>query len=227
MVLKDMLLDYADRLGSVGHAQSLEEAELYLNQQRPDLVFLDIFLPDGDGFQLLKRRILPDNCRIIFTTAYEAHALRAFEFAALHYLLKPLDPLQLDEAMQRFFAWQAGQKGLTEESTKIVLATQKQIVHIEPEELLYLQAEGSYTHVCLRDQRRLMVSRSLSHYERQVPDNLFVRIHDRYLVNIQGIKAYEKHKSGGLVLLENGESLEVSARRRSSLLQKIRFGEDI
>lgn len=212
-VLEDMLLDYKEQILEIRHAASLKQARELLKVFKPNLIFLDVFLPDGRGFDLLSDSLLCKQAKVICTTAYDHYAVQAFQYAVLHYLLKPIDPEQLDIGLQRFFLlWSAAQE-------QLLVRTQKEHYVLRFEELAFLQAEGSYTLIQCCSGQEIMASKSMSSYEKQIPKEQFVRIHDKYIINLQQLKTYIKGKAGGgEVLLHTGHRLPVSVRKKQILL---------
>jgi two-component system LytT family response regulator len=211
--LQDLLEDHLDQVELVGYARNLQQALERLPKLQPDLLFLDIHLPDGDGFDLIHQ--LPAQTKIIFTTAYPEYALEAFRYAALHYLVKPIDPNDLAEALKRFRdAFQPE----TVAEQPLIIPTQERMLVISPPKILYLIADGSYTDLHLEDQVKYTASKPLNHHERLLHPQFFHRIHDKYLVNLRQIRAYHKG-NGGMVEMNNGQLLDVSVRKKNNFLK--------
>ena len=215
--LQDLLRDFNDKIQVQGQAQTLAQARILIHDNPPDLLFLDIHLPDGHGFDLLPD--LPPHCRVIFTTAYADYALQAFKHEALHYLLKPIDPQELEQALQRFFLRYEEQNLNLHTESPLIVPTQQQIHVFQPQDLFYLSAEGAYCYLHL-EQERCLSARTLSHYERQLSPQYFQRVHDKYLVNLRKVSRYHRGK-GGMVELSNGQKLEVSTRKKAAFLQTL------
>ena len=234
-VLEDILQEhFSGQLEVVAKADGVETAIKALAQHQPQLLFLDIHLPDGDGFEVLEHVSTAD-CRVIFTTAYDQYALRAFDYMALHYLLKPIDEEQLIAVIQRFLN-QSMPSQLTLQmdllkqllqntpprlTERIGIAMQQDLVFIHIADILYLAADGGYTEIVLREgQPNLWSSKTLGFYEKQLVGHPFFRIHDKYLINLKHINKYIKGK-GGLVEMLNGQQLMVATRRKSDFLKAL------
>jgi two-component system, LytTR family, response regulator len=220
--LEDMLLDYSDRLQIVGRASTLAQARKVVAETNPDLVFLDIYLPDGDGFELVKH--FPNRAfKIIFTTAYDQYALQAFSVAAIHYLLKPIHPDLLHESLERF--WQQSEQARPRVSVQPPLAhlaihSQDDMQLVPVQDILYCEADASYTIFYLKNKQRRIASKPLGVYEKILPTHLFSRLHYKYLVNLGHITRYVKGK-GGQVELSNGQLIDVSVRKKQPFLQQL------
>jgi len=232
-MLKDMLLEHFDPQAIIACATSIKEGIQAIIKHDPTLVFLDIHLPDGDGFEVLK---LTDNFQynVIFTTAYDQYALQAFDAAALHYLLKPISEKALNQALQRYFNQQlppSNVDSLPEEvlapnSTsadlqRIAVPSQQDITFIDLERIVYFEASGSYTHLYLKDETSpIMASKRIGFYEQLLSNSHFFRIHSKYIINLNCVQKYIKGK-GGLVELINGKQLMVSFRKKNDFLLKM------
>jgi two-component system LytT family response regulator len=224
--LKKMLKLIDRSMDLVADTGFVSEAVTLIKEHQPDLVFMDIELEDGTGFDILKQ-LDKLTFKIIFTTAYNQYAIKAFKYAATDYLLKPIDPIELREAVNR------AKKGIidtrehqellqvlnqnkTEHPKKIILKTTEQRYVISVEEIIRLEADGAYTLFVLAD-RKIIVSKNLRYYQDLLPDN-FVRCHQSHLVNSKQIVSLNK---SGLLFMKNKELIPVSTRRKVSILQVI------
>lgn len=220
--LEDMLMDFGDRVEIVGRAATIAQARRVIAEVNPDLVFLDIYLPDGDGFEIVKH--FPNRTfKIIFTTAYDQYALQAFSVAAIHYLLKPIHPDLLAEALERFWAQQA--QAMPRVSAQPALAhlaihSQDDMRLVPVHDIVYCEADASYTIFYLKDNQKCVASKPLGVYEKILPPHLFSRVHYKYLVNLAHINRYLKGK-GGQVELSNGRNIDVSVRKKQQFLQQL------
>lgn len=211
----------------LGYATSVIKAAKFLQQQQPDILFLDIMLGDGTGFDLLE--IVPNlTSKIIFVTASDAHAIRAFKFAAIDYILKPYSNEDLSNAISK-----AKQQltPLKEQLTilkhavntpnkslqKISLYTQDKIIIVDIEDIIYCKSDNNYTTFYLKDASKILVSKTLKYYADILKDIGFTRVHQSYLVNLKYIKEYIK-SDGGYLLLTNKVSIPVSVRKRVELI---------
>ena len=226
--LETLLLRYCPDVEVSGRAGSAEEAIILIKDQKPDLVFLDVMMPDGSGFDVLER------CRdmafgVIFISAFEQHAIRAFQFAALHYLLKPLNFMDLQAAVDRFRTSQEHlplQTQLLELASRTYHSSRPESIALHAlngfsvvkiSDILRCEADASYTRIVFTDAKPFVGSRSLSYFEELLTDLTFVRIHHKHLVNLRHVKRYNKGR-GGYVEMINGHEVEVSARKKDEFL---------
>lgn len=216
----------------VGEAASAEEAERLLGQLNPDLVFLDIRLPDSSGFDLLER--LPAAPRIIFVTAFETYAMRAFEVNAIDYLLKPVESFRLGEALRRLDA-PAGIGRKSESSAPLVLADHYYAAvgnfrgFIAVRTIRRLVADGNYTVIHTTDGRRFEIKQSLQEWERRLPAEAFARINRNEIVKISLISRLMPATTGGYQVELAGETepLQVSRRALAGLRERLIHAQNI
>ncbi|MEO1257196.1 MAG: LytTR family DNA-binding domain-containing protein [Bacteroidota bacterium] len=235
--LHNLLAEFCPTVAVIGMAASVGEGLALIRNQRPDLVFLDIELNAGTGFDLLSQL---DGLEfdVIFTTAFEHYALRAIKFSSLDYLLKPID---LDE-LQRAVA-KAGQKksiaaqkaqleilmanlnqvGNTT-SSRICLSTSDSLEFVHTNDILFCEANGSYTNFHLKGNRKILVSKNLKEYEQLLDKDRFMRVHNRYLINLGEVQRYIK-TDGGHILMSNGDDIAISPRKRKAFLEKMGMGD--
>jgi two-component system LytT family response regulator len=214
-----------------GFASTVKEAVGLINLVKPPLIFLDVALPDGDGFTVLEQ-IDPYDFQVIFVTAYEKYAIRAIEFSALHYLLKPVSQHELEKALHRFTkTWRRPEKdldyklellkhNLVEEDQKILLPTTDGYEVIALDEIIRLEASHNYTYCYLYGQRKIIVSRPLLSFEKILDDLPFIRIHSKYIINLKYLKKYTRG-SGGSVLMTDRSEIGVSKGRKGAFLEKL------
>lgn len=229
--LSRLLELYCPQVKITGRAYSVEEAFLLLQRNPPDLLFLDVELDDGTGMDLLRQ--LPQRpFQVVFVTAYNQYAVEAFRFSALDFLLKPVDPDDLVEAVQKAtdrlernnieLRLQVLERNLHSFSTgqRKIIVNDKQHLHaLSMDEIYCLQAEGAYTKFFLTE-RSLLSSKNLKHYEQLLGEYGFERVHHSYLVNLSHMEQFEKNDS--VLILNNGRQIPVSSRRRESLLSRLR-----
>lgn len=228
-LLCDMLSELAPDIKVLATAESVQQSVDLIRQLQPELVFLDIHLKDSSGFDVLAA--LPDlKFEVIFTTAFNQYALQAFEVAALHYLLKPISENDLVKAIDRYrrqhqdksVVQQARQEQLLNSSPphrieKIGLPTTNNVVFVAVADILYIEANTSYSFFYFKAQTRIVTSKPLRIYEQMLTDTGFYRIHDKYLVNLAQVTRYVKGR-GGQAELSNGTLLDVSVRRKDGFL---------
>ena len=212
----------------VGEARSVESGIQQINELEPELIFLDVEMEDGTGFDLLKQ-IDRSDFRVIFITAHDHYAIEAFRFSAIDYLLKPIISTELYSAIDK--VKQAIEKEkiglqlsvlmdniheLSKEKKRIILreAETLHIVHLS--EILWCDADGSYTTFYLTNSRKVIVSRHLKEFEDLLKPNGFFRIHRSHLINLNKILKFNKSE-GGTIYLEGGVALPVSVRKKEQL----------
>jgi len=208
-----------------------------LKAHKPSLLFLDIELPDGDGFQVLEKAENLD-FDVIFTTAYDQYAMRAFKFAATDYLLKPVDIDELQSAVmlvtekqkeesgedksEQISALIANVRNIGKPFKRIVLPTSNGFTVVNPEDIIRCESDRNYTFIFLQDKRRILVSRTIKEYDEMLRDFNFFRIHQSHLINLAYLKNYTRGR-GGYVELSDGTTLDVSARRKSEFLKRMAY----
>ena len=234
-LLKDLITEYCDGVEVVAIAGNVAEGLAALKEHSPQLLFLDIELPDGDGFQVLEK-VEKLDFDVIFTTAYDQYAMKAFKFAATDYLLKPVDIDELQAAAERVVAKQNSSEE-TDQSEKIealiknirniqqpfkriVLPTSNGFTVVNPEDILRCESDRNYTFIFLMDKRKILVSRTIKEYDEMLRDFNFFRIHQSHLINLKYLKNYTRGR-GGYVELTDGTTLDVSARRKSEFLKRM------
>lgn len=210
---------------------SAKEGMLSIKKHKPDLIFLDVEMPWMNGFEMLE--LLGDlNSSIIFTTAHDEFAAKAFRISAVDYLLKPVDANDLKAAVQKVER-KMSEGGSLEHianllrnikqpsgSQKIALPQREGYEFVEVSSILYCKAEGAYTKVWLEDKRSMLISRALGDVEELLPPDMFQRIHHSSLVNISYISQFLR-TDGGYVVLDNGEKLAVSKSKKDSLMERL------
>ena len=201
--------------------QSPVEAVEWINKEEPDLLFLDISMPKMNGFELLNVLTYKD-ADVIFTTAYDEYALEGFKQGAIHYLVKPIDPEELVESVQRVKKKQSeenkgiplNQMGL---KPKIPISSLNGVELIEVDQIIRCESDGNYTTIVL-PARKITVSKTLKEIEKQLNDfPFFFRLHNSHLVNLNQVVKYIRGE-GGSVILSNQEEIGVSRSKKMELL---------
>jgi DNA-binding LytR/AlgR family response regulator len=206
--LKRLLAKHQDRIEVIGEADHGDRAVELTNEKRPDVLFLDVSLPGIDGFDLLHQ--IPGDTQVIFTTGHEEHAVRAFRTSALDYLLKPIDPSQLEVALTR--VEQALAHRERRDIARLLCRDREKTHVVDVDDILFLRAEGGYTHVQTRDKYYLL-NEPLALLEKQLGAK-FARAHRSALVNVQHV-AELRHVDGELTAVLSSEH-EVPVSRRHS-----------
>ena len=225
--LRDALSACATAHEVVGEATNRAEAVEMLDRLRPDVVLLDIRLGDGIGFEVLERTAWK-GAQVIFITAYDQHATRAFRYAAVDYLLKPVDAAQLEEALHRVRALRKPSVALEAllrniarpEEERIVVPCAEGIHVIAPRDLLRCEADGNYTHLYMVGGEHLLTARTLKDFEELLRPHRFERVHMSHLVNFFHVRKF-LHQDGGMLVLTDGPLIPVSQRRRQHTLDAL------
>jgi two-component system LytT family response regulator len=218
----------------VGTTNSPFAGKMLIEQQQPDLVFLDIEMPGMTGVDLVRSFQNP-SFRVVFVTAYDDYAVEAFRLSAVDYLLKPIGAEDVIRAVQKIKDdIRKNQNPLSTQllqlekmlnnhadstDNKIGIGMQDKIVFINIRDIVFCEASGSYTNVYLHG-GKMVASRSLGDFENQLTRHKFFRIHHHYLINLNKVKEFQRH-DGGYVIMENSKELEVSQRRRKDFLNAI------
>lgn len=200
-----------------------------IKEIQPDLVFLDIQMPDGTGFDLLKA--IPDkNFEVIFITAHEEFAIKAIKFSALDYILKPVDPEELRAALERALETMSGDQKQEpqfealqhniqpNQKRRLVLKTQESVHVVELDHIIRCEADRNYTSFYLTEGKKILVSRTLKDYETLLAGHNFLRVQQSHLVNLNFVDRYDKG-NGGAVVMKDGSEVPLSPAKRDIFFQ--------
>ncbi|HQW46145.1 MAG: response regulator transcription factor [Bacteroidetes bacterium] len=231
--LRDLIVNDFPYVHIIAEADGVATAIAAIDTHKPDLIFLDINLGDGTGFQVLQQ-VQWKQCMVIFTTAYDQYAVAAFKLNAIDYLLKPVMMEDLQGALEKVhtklsdkhiaqqLAWfQEMIQSNKSQDKKIVLKDNENIYFVKVHDIIRCQAEGTYTEFYLLPNQKITVSKSLKEYEDLLLPFDFIRVHHSHLINKEKIQKYLK-SDGGSLLLEGNHIVPVSQRRKAmvmSLLQ--------
>lgn len=223
--------EYCPAVMVVGQAENIHEAAKLINDGSIDLVFLDIEMPRGNGFDLFDLIDKP-TFETIFVTAFSQYAIQAFNMSAAHYLLKPLDIDDLIQAVDKIEVILDGKSSIDRTSIlienlqnfnnqkrKVVIPLMEGFEVTNMNEILYMIADDNFVHIHLSDEQTFMACRSLKFYEEQLTDAGFMRIHRKYLINLEKVKRFLKGKSG-FVVMEDDKHLELSASKKKRFLSQ-------
>jgi two-component system LytT family response regulator len=225
------LKKYCPEIKIMAKCGSAKEGIFAIKEVKPQLVFLDIEMPWLNGFEMLEM-LDQINFSIIFTTAFDQFAARAFRLSAVDYLLKPIDTLDLKSAVDKVIEKikQTNDKGninnllqnfkLPALDQKIALPNRDGYEFALVNSILYCLAEGAYTRVILTDNRKLLISKPLGDIEEMLPTDMFIRIHHSTVVNMNAVTHYSR-TDGGYVIMNTNEKLMVSKARKEKLMQKL------
>lgn len=214
-----------DSIQIIGYADSVDEAKKMIERLKPDLVFMDIMLKDGTGFEVLQQLAF-HSFHLIFTTAYEQHAVNAFKYSAIDYLLKPIDPQELKMAIERIALFKERvlenhqinqlQTNLTKTPDRIVLPTQEAMYVVKLDQIIRCETSGSYTTFFLVDGRKIMVSKPLKNYEDILVPPLFFRVHQSHLINVNAILSYSRE---GMIHMNDKSAVPVSRAKKEQFFK--------
>ena len=232
-VLKGLLEEFCPQVQVIGEAYGIEEAVTVVKANNPQLVFLDIEMPYGNGFQLLDR-LMPVDFEIIFITAYDNYAVKAIRYCALDYLLKPVNIKELLQAVQRtteqvktketnlkLQVFVDALRSRQNEMQKIAIPGMDGLNFVDMKSIVRCESDRNYTHVYLLHGKKITTTKTIGEFEEILPEGIFFRIHNSHLINLNCIKKYFKGR-GGYVVMDDDTNIEVAARRKDSFLN--RFG---
>jgi len=226
-LLKYLLQQNCPEINEIATANSVKEALQLLKNFQPDILFLDIQMPQQSGFDLLNA-IDSWTFEVIFTTAYNEFAIQAIRFSALDYLLKPVDSTELVKAVDRYkakrvYAPAGGElyknfiRNISSQNRKLALPGTSTIKYVGLDEIIRLQADRNYTKLFFTNGKSFMAAKTLKEYEEILSSSgAFVRVHRMHLVNFNFIREYDRE---GLLHLKDGSAVEVSRRKKESLLK--------
>ena len=226
----DILLSrYCPNVEIMCIAHSVGEAEAMIREKEPDVIFLDVEMPGGNGFDLL-RRFSQIRFGVIFVTAFDHYAVQAIKFSAIDYLLKPIDINELTTAVKKAEE-QIKSRNINQSLSillhnmaqpatklqKLSLPTLEGMTFININDILYCQSDGNYTLFFLENGQKLLITRQIGVYEELLPEPLFCRIHRQYIVNVNRVIRYVKGR-GGHVVMSDGQEIDVAARKKDDFL---------
>jgi len=230
--LQSLIHAFCENIHIIGTADNVKKGYATITDLNPDVVFLDIEMPDGTGFDLLKK-FDKVNFFTIFTTAYSRYAIQAFKYSAISFLLKPIDPEELidavikagqelkrtdfeDQMMALFFNLQGIEKQ-AERSRKVVLSTNSSLHVINSDEIVMCQSDKNHTQFFMLDGRIIIISKTIKEFDDLFNEEGFFRPHKQYLININHIKKFEKSINCE-VTLTGGLIAPVSVRKKEQLI---------
>ncbi len=235
--LSEQIQRYCPNLTLLGKANNIQEGKLLIEQIQPELVFLDIEMPTGTGFDLL-RQLPATDFKVIFTTAHEKYALKAIKFSALDYLLKPIDLDELLQAVNK--AKETTQETSGQDLSQLKIQTLLQNLQNPPAEqqkillndkygmqvtlvddIIHLKADNNYTQFFIKGQSPLLVSKPLKDYEKVLPAQKFFRCHKSHMINLNYLLRYDK-REGESLILRDGSQIPISRRKLDVLLERMK-----
>lgn len=227
--LASLLGEFCPDIEIAGTASTLTDAKKAVSTHSPDLVFLDIEMPEANGFELLEQ--LGDvDFELIFITAYHQYAIKAFKFSAVDYLLKPINILELQSAVKRVVRRKA--KHQTKDKlevllqnlrpnrpiNKIALPTEDGLLFIQLDDIIQAESLDNYTRFFLKGGKKILVSKTIKHFEELLSGHQFFRVHRSHLINLNHIKKYVKGE-GGYTIMSDESTIMVSRRKKEPFLK--------
>lgn len=215
---------------AIPEGENVQSGIKAIEKHNPDIVFLDIQMPDGTGFDVI-RSIENKNFEVIFITAHEEFAIKAIKFSALDYLLKPVDAVELRAALEKALqvVENSGDMGQFDalnsniqknERRRLVLKTQESVHVVDLEEIIRCEADRNYTSFFLRDNKKILVSKTLKEYETLLSGHNFLRVQQSHLININFVDRYDK-KNGGAVVMKDGSEVPLSPAKRDIFFKRL------
>jgi len=206
-----------------------------INEQKPQLLFLDIEMPHMNGFELLEKLPVID-FELVFTTSYDQYAIKAFRFSALDYLLKPIDQDDLRKAVQKavtstdhvspqqikVLLQKINHPSLV--VNKLAIPTLEGLQMILIESIIHCEADRNYTIINIKGKQKIVASRTLKEIEELLDDYPFIRVHHSHIINLNEVEKYMKGE-GGYLMMSNGANIDVSRSRKEFLLKKLQPGK--
>lgn len=228
--LRKDLTEYCPEIEIIAEANGVIEGAKVLKKFEPDVVFLDIQMQDGSGFDLLEI-VKEGNLKVIFTTASDAHAIKAFRFSAIDYLMKPIDPDELKHAVNKLSQsihtnkssldlLSDNLKVKNKKHEKLALHSQDKIHVVNISEIIRCEASANYTEFFFSNTKRMLVTRTMKDFEELLAEHGFFRVHQSHLINTRYIKEFVK-TDGGYIVMSDNSSVPVSMRKRQEVMRMI------
>ncbi len=228
--IKNLIFDKFKDIEVVGESDSVASSISLINKVAPDILLMDIQLIDGNSFEILDH-IKFKSLNIIFLTAYSEFAINAFKYAAIDYILKPFEAVQLVAAIDKIKTQKSNPissqykllvDNLNESqlNKKIAIQTSEGFTILKISNIIRFQSESNYTHIFSTNAKEIMSAKSLASYNEILENSCFERVHQSHLVNIEHISKYI-HKDGGYLILSDGSHIPVSQRKKAQIITRI------
>lgn len=226
--LKNILSTHFPEVQLVDEADSEESGIKAINRSLPDLVFMDINLSNGSGFSVLEN-VDNLNFNVVFVTAYNQYAIKAFNYSAIGYVLKPIDLEEIRSAIDRarpksdesqIIKTLLENYSKKEEDRKIAIPESDGITFVKVNEIVRCQSDNNYTNIYLKNGSKILSSKTLKKYQDLLPEELFFRIHQSHIVNLNEVARLLKEE-GGYIIMNDGTQLEIARRRKEDLLMRL------
>lgn len=214
----------------IPEGENVQSGIAAIEKYNPDIVFLDIQMPDGTGFDVI-RSVENKTFEVVFITAHEEFAIKAIKFSALDYLLKPVDATELKAAVEKALEavennaeegqFDALQKNIQpNEKRRLVLKTQESVHVVELDQIIRCEADRNYTSFFLKESKKILVSKTLKEYETLLSAHNFLRVQQSHLINIAYVERYDK-KNGGAVVMKDGSEVPLSPAKREVFFKRL------
>jgi len=227
--LQNLIKKYAPQVVVEGTASSVKDAVKKINELKPDLVFLDINMPDGNGFDVVDM-VSYSGFELIFVTAFDKYAIRAFELSAIHYLLKPINYKELQKAIDRYELIKSEavkeerlnilKENFERQPQKIILPSLEGLNVVDIDSIVRCEADSNYTVFYLENGNKEIISKSLNNFDKLLCDHHFSRIHSKHLINLKFLKRYVKGKAGYVIMNDN-QHVYISETRKKSFVDDL------
>ena len=226
--ISSIINEYCPKLEIAGTANSVKEGKKLIIEKSPDLVFLDVEMPHGSGFDLLGH--FPEkNFDVIFITAFNHYAIKAIKFSAVDYILKPININEFIKAVDKVLDKRTNNENKNKNfsallenvrsslPSKLAIPTSDGMEYLNTKEIIRIEADRSYTWFYLKDKRKLLVSRNLKEYQELLSERNFFRTHNSHLINLEHVKKYIRHEGGAIELID-GSQVPISRGKRDLFL---------
>lgn len=222
-LIAKMINSFGLDIEAIPAGENVQSGIKAIEEHNPDLVFLDIQMPDGTGFDVLKS-VKDKKFEVIFITAHEEFAIKAIKFSALDYILKPVDPTELREAVESALKSMEGKKDNSQfealnqniqpqQKRRLVLKTQESVHVVDLEQIIRCEADRNYTSFFLTEGKKILVSKTLKEYETLLSGYNFLRVQQSHLINLDYVDRYDKG-NGGSVVMKDGSEVPLSPAKR-------------
>lgn len=229
-LIAKMIDSFGYDVQTIPEGENVQSGIKAIQDHQPDIVFIDIQMPDGTGFDVI-RSIEDKNFEVIFITAHEEFAIKAIKFSALDYLLKPVDTSELRSALDKALEAIDESKANTQyealtaniqpnEKRRLVLKTQESVHVVELDQIIRCEADRNYTSFFLKENKKILVSKTLKEYETLLSAHNFLRVQQSHLINIAYVDRYDK-KNGGAVVMKDGSEVPLSPAKRDVFFKRL------